>query len=98
MEQLDLPDERHDREPIREQREQEEGAEEREVLDHRGSTGLAHEVGEALDEDLEEALKTAGLLRKTRRREDREEYEHGHHEPRSEDRVRDGDVVPDRDR
>src|SRR6266850_74600 len=62
------------------------------------AAGLTHEVGQRLDNKLEEVLETPGLLAQPRCRDDREDDENCHDDPRGEDRVRDRDVVPNRDR
>src|SRR5438309_11974040 len=98
MQELDLPDERDDREPVTEQGEQEERPEERQEPNNSWAAGLAHEIDEPLHDELEQALKTAGLFAQARRRQYPDEDEHGHHDPRGEDGVRDRDVVPYRDR
>src|SRR6266850_544867 len=97
MEELDLPDERHDAEPVGQQREEEQRAEERQEANDLGAARVPHEVDEELDDQLEEALQAARHRADGATREGAEHDENEHHQPGGEDRVRDADVVPNTD-
>src|SRR5207247_2896577 len=73
MQELDLADERYDREPVAEEREQEERPEERQEPNNPWAAGLAHEIDEPLHDELERALQTAGLFAQARRGEYRDD-------------------------
>src|SRR6266850_1123510 len=98
VEKLDLTHEGHDEQPVAEESEEKEAAEERKKANDSRAARLTHEVGQRLDNELEQILKTPGLLAQPRRRDDREDDKNCHDDPRGEDRVRDRDVIPDRDR
>src|SRR6266545_372659 len=97
VQQLDLAHERHHRQPIAEQREQEERTEQRKEAHDGRAAGVLHEVNEALNDELDESLEASGHFADGARRDDPDRDEHDHDEPHREQRVGDRDVVPDRD-
>src|SRR6185503_19203793 len=81
VEQLDLPDEGDDAEPVREEGEQEESPEERQEAHDRGTAGVLHEVDERLDDELDEPLEAPRYFADGARGGHAEGDQHRHHEP-----------------
>src|SRR5687767_3500307 len=59
VQQLDLPDERDEEQPVADEGEQEQRPEEGQVPDHARTARIFHEAHQTLDDDLDEALEAA---------------------------------------